>query len=323
MFHNVVTSFTKTEEESMIQEIQHVLPNVNTNELKIIGCGTVGRVYRYKNYAIKVQIPGMLERFDDNFKKINKIFYFLDVLTFGRYRFYDKCKNLVHSFHKQFDFVKEVESMKTFSNDLVKYNFTNVSTPDVYFYNKNVIVMDYIDGELFRNEHVDDEMAKMLLANMFFFQLSHVDLHSGNMIVTKDKRVYVIDFGLTENSSNNLQYERLVYNLFKDDYIRCANIIALSCHHSKTKKKFTVNDHEVIDLQFQMAHCFHFDNPDTKFQNMSHIMKNWFIKYPYIAGCGYSAFCSFLTSVHVIGFIRDPYQLNRSLQWFLTIRKTY
>lgn len=323
MFHNVVSTFTKNEEESMIQEIKHILPDVDPQKLEIIGCGTVGRVYRYDNFAIKVQIPGMLERFDENFRKINIIFNFIDILTFGRYRFYDKCKNLVFSFHKQFDFIQEVEAMKTYSQDLVKYKFTNVFTPNVYHYNKNIIVMDYIEGELFRQEHVDDEMAKMLLANMFFFDLSHVDLHSGNMIVTKDKRVCVIDFGLTEFSSNNLQYERLVYNLFKDDVIRCANIIALSCHHSKTKKKFTVNDREVIELQFQMAHCYHFEDPDTKFQNMSRIMKNWFTQYPYIAGCGYSAFCSFLTSVHLIGYIRDPYQLNRSLHWFLSVRKTY
>lgn len=323
MFHNVVSTFTKKEEQSMIEQIQNVLPDVNPNELEIIGCGTVGRVYRYNNYAIKVQIPGMLERFDDNFKKINKLLYFIDFLTFGRYRFYDKCKNLVFSFHKQFDFVKEVEAMKTYSRDLVKYKFTNVFTPNVYQYNKNIIVMDYVEGELFRNEHVNDEMARMLLANMFFFDLSHVDLHSGNMIVTKDKRVCVIDFGLTEESFNNLQYERLVYNLFKDDILRCANIVALSCHHSKTKKKFTVKDREVIELQFEMARCYHFDNPDVKFQNMSRIMKNWFIKYPYIAGSGYSAFCSFLTSVHLLGYIRDPFQLNRSLQWFISIRKTY
>ena len=59
--------------------------------------------------------------------------------------------------------------MKTYSRDLVKYNFTNVFTPNVYHYNKSIIVMDYVEGELFRQEHVNDEMAKMLLANRYSF----------------------------------------------------------------------------------------------------------------------------------------------------------
>ncbi len=323
MFHNVVTSFTKTEEDSMIQEIRHVIPDVNPQELQIIGCGTVGRVYRYHDYAIKVQIPGMLERFHENFMKINKLFKVADFLTCGKYRFYDKCKNLMLTFEKQFDFEKEVESMNTYSNDIQKFKFKTVFTPRVYKHNKNIIVMEYVEGDLFKKEHVTLEIAQMLISNMFLFELSHVDLHSGNMIITKDRRVCVIDFGLTEESCKNLQYERLVYNLIKDDIIRCANIVALSCHNAITKKKFTTDDYEVIDLQYQMVHCFHFDDPDLKFQNMSRIMKNWFIKYPYISGNGYSAFCSFLTSVHFFGFIKDPVIFNDTLKWFITIRKTY
>ena len=54
--------------------------NIDRNELEVIGCGTIGRVYRYDSVVFKVQIPGIIEKIKYNYLWLHKLFVIIDFL---------------------------------------------------------------------------------------------------------------------------------------------------------------------------------------------------------------------------------------------------
>ena len=91
---------------------------------------------------------------------------------------------------------------------------TSVPTPTIYFVNEKEakLVIEYIEGVRIK-EHL--EKLKNIDLNIIFedigmkigllhkSSLIHGDLTTSNMILTKDQKIYLIDFGLSFHSQDN------------------------------------------------------------------------------------------------------------------------
>tara|TARA_Y100000389_G_scaffold185812_1_gene205564 strand:+ start:2035 stop:3069 length:1035 start_codon:yes stop_codon:yes gene_type:complete len=77
------------------------------------------------------------------------------------------------------------------------------------------ILMDYIDGELLqkwleKNRLTKDDKDKLLgmLNKLHKKKILHQDLHGNNIIVSKNRRFYLIDYGLSHNSKDLFKLEK-------------------------------------------------------------------------------------------------------------------
>lgn len=321
IFGHVITAFSPDDEDEMFSVIRAVYPEITSaSELAVIGCGTVGRVYRWKDLAIKVQIPGMVRRFHDSFHALSFLLRWIDWATSRRHRFYDRGVYLMASFRRQFDFEEEARSLQQFEVDLRRFEIEGVRTPRVHYASPTLLVMDYVEGRMFRREDTNLAVAQMLIGNIFLFEKSHTDLHAGNMIVGANGEVYVIDFGIMADTSKNRRFERLVRCIMTDDVLGCAECVLADC---RLRGIVQLNpwSPEADDLRFLLVRSFHIDASDNKIANMASTISKWFSKYPHVRGAGQDTFHTLLCSVHFIGFVRDPAIQKQALEWYVVQRE--
>jgi len=165
-----------------------------------IASGSIGQVYlcRYedRDCVIKVKHP-----IDSNM--INRDIYIVSCVTsILDIRVFD-FKTFIASITQQQDFVKEVRNLRT-----IRENFKDfeeyVVVPEVLEYNNSFIIETYVDGVTL--DQLDEseldafsvKLALIYIKMMYVDYFIHGDLHPGNIIVTKTKKVGLIDFGLCE-----------------------------------------------------------------------------------------------------------------------------
>jgi predicted unusual protein kinase regulating ubiquinone biosynthesis (AarF/ABC1/UbiB family) len=206
-------TFTSLEEKEMASIVVNA-SGVYDNSYSVIGCGTIGRVYRVGNKALKVKIPGIVEKMQKDLAWLIWMAKGIDFVTLEKFHLLRYLNSLSKSIHEQYDFVREVYNTRSFMKSLEVYGldtFVSVPKVDMNLSNENVIVMEYVQGKVLANAtdediasvraaygpSFDDSMAKMWIANILLMDMFHLDLHAGNMIISdKDKKLYMIDFGL-------------------------------------------------------------------------------------------------------------------------------
>lgn len=108
---------------------------------------------------------------------------------------------------QELDYIKEAENQETFRTNLMPRMKGQVYIPMVYnkFTSRKVLVTEWIEGEKLASSPPDviNRMTKVgvecflcqLLETGFF----HADPHPGNLLITKDEKLALIDFGLCAN----------------------------------------------------------------------------------------------------------------------------
>jgi predicted unusual protein kinase regulating ubiquinone biosynthesis (AarF/ABC1/UbiB family) len=153
------------------------------------------------------------------------IFYFYNLQDII-YDVINKNKNILL---EQINLKKEVENIKLFKNKYKKSDY--IIIPNIYeeFTNKfnNLIIMDYIEGDIIYNIKNEDkeEFKKLYIKYIYSFlekEIIHGDLHIGNILFCKINNKYklgLIDFGiiyLLNKNELNLSYKLLQTNNLED-----------------------------------------------------------------------------------------------------------
>ncbi len=212
LLHNVGgDTFTDAENASMVDAVCSAMGG-RVDSIECIGCGTIGRVYRVNDvYAVKVKIPGILEKIEQNLAWILWLAKAIDVVTGYYFHLFRYVNSIGDHIFQQHDFAREAENAIAFQASLDHYGLSPmIRAPRVYTErsNENVIVMEYIDGTVLAdcspdvckrfvdaNPGVYKQLARLWIANIVLCSRFHLDLHAGNVILT-DANLTVIDFGL-------------------------------------------------------------------------------------------------------------------------------
>ncbi len=113
------------------------------------------------------------------------------------------------------------------------------SVPEIHWDlgGKNVLVTDWIDGMAvsdpniltdphFNCAEIARKVMQSFLSCSFDYGVFHADMHEGNMIVTQDGTLWLIDFGILGRLSPKEQrfHAEILYGFLKRDYRRIAEI---------------------------------------------------------------------------------------------------
>lgn len=272
--------FTEKEEQFMKRMIENKFQrNIDDHELTVVGCGTIGRVYRFQDYAIKVKIPGIVERINNNLDWFVDAAWYLDVVTRNCFHIHRRLKTFKHTIKEQYDFRLELQNAKNYSIEIQKSKFKNIFVPKIYedLSDDNMIVFEFVSGKTLSQiskdlltEESQTELARLVLHNIFKYNIFHLDMHSGNLMIDDQKRIYVIDFGMCIpklKQRHILLILRIVQSLTTHDAIKVAREMSLEYYLDPACTIRCYDDPNIrLDFEYHMARELHnhFDAPFDK-----------------------------------------------------------
>ena len=192
-----------------------------------IGSASLGQVHRAtlrdgRPVAVKVQRPGIRRRALEDLEVIAELAEFVDSHS-------DRASRLglgamVQEFRRslldELDYRREAEHQKVFGQILADFDRVDVPQPVDDYTTSRVLTMDYVDGRsidslgpLGRVEldcaGLADQLIGAYLEQVLVHGFFHADPHPGNVLLTSDQRLALIDVGMVARLSPLAQEQLL------------------------------------------------------------------------------------------------------------------
>lgn len=188
-----------------------------------VAAASLGQVHRAalrdgREVVVKVQRPGIREEMTKDLEVLGEIADFLDAHTeVGRkFEFSGFLEVFRKSLLQELDYRLEARNLVTFANNLREFDRIVVPHPVEDFTTSRVLTMDYISGKKITSisplgkldldgyqlaEHLFQAYMQQILIDGFF----HADPHPGNVFVTDDRRIALIDLGMVARVNPRFQ----------------------------------------------------------------------------------------------------------------------
>jgi ubiquinone biosynthesis protein len=175
-----------------------------------------------RRVAVKVQRPNIRERMFEDLDALDEIADFLDSHTeFGkRYEFARMLDEMRKSLLRELDYRQEATNLRTFHDNLREFPDLIVPLPIADYCTERVLTMEYVSGRkvtdmtpLARMEFDGaaraDELFRAYLKQILVDGFFHADPHPGNVFLTDDYRIALIDLGMVGRIMPRLQEDLL------------------------------------------------------------------------------------------------------------------
>ncbi len=188
-----------------------------------IAAASLGQVHAARipggrQVAVKVQRPNIRQQVIEDLDALEQIAGFLDAHTEAgrRYRFADVLDEFRRSILRELDYRREAGNLTTLRQNLADFERIVIPAPIDDYTTSRVLTMEYVHGEkvtalgtLDRPEVDRTQLAedlfraylKQVLVDGFF----HADPHPGNVFLTDDGRIALIDLGMVARLTANRQ----------------------------------------------------------------------------------------------------------------------
>jgi predicted unusual protein kinase regulating ubiquinone biosynthesis (AarF/ABC1/UbiB family) len=171
-----------------------------------------------REVVVKVQRPDIRDLIVGDLEALNEIAHFLDQHTeLGRrYEFENMLVNLRKSLLRELDFTVEANNLHTIGQNLAEFENIVVPEPVDDFTTSRVLTMEYIAGKKItalnplRVLEIDggllaDELFRAYLKQFLIDGLFHADPHPGNVFLTDDNRIALLDVGMVGRMTRTFQ----------------------------------------------------------------------------------------------------------------------
>ena len=159
--------------------------------------------------VVKVQRPNIREQIVEDLEALGQIAEFLDSHTeMGkRYDFANMLQGLRASLLRELDFKLEANNLITFAENLREFDRLIIPEPVEDFCTSRVLTMEYIPGKKItelsplRLMEIDGpglarELFRAYLKQILLDGFVHADPHPGNVFLTDDDRIALLDLGM-------------------------------------------------------------------------------------------------------------------------------
>ena len=217
--------------------------------------------------VVKVQRPGVRETIVEDLEALEEIAEFIDAHTeIGkRYEFSNMLTDLRQSLLRELDFKREAGNLERLRTSLREFERIIIPRPVNDFTTSRVLTMDYIAGKKITSlsplrlmeldgallsEELFRAYLKQILVDGFF----HADPHPGNVFITDDNCIALIDLGMVGHISGSFQ-ENLLRLLLAISEGRGDEAAEVSMRMGEPKPKFDKHDfeHRVANLVAEHA----------------------------------------------------------------------
>jgi predicted unusual protein kinase regulating ubiquinone biosynthesis (AarF/ABC1/UbiB family) len=180
-----------------------------------IAAASLGQVHRAvlrdgKRVAVKVQRPGIREQIVEDLEALRELAAFLDRHSSvgERYELENTVAAFGESLMAELDYRREAQNLDVLRRNLEDFDRIHVPRPVDDYSTARVLTMEYVDGrkitELDPMTRLDldgsalaDELFQAYLHQVVIDGFFHADPHPGNVLLTEDGRVALLDLGMT------------------------------------------------------------------------------------------------------------------------------
>jgi predicted unusual protein kinase regulating ubiquinone biosynthesis (AarF/ABC1/UbiB family) len=188
-----------------------------------IASASLGQVHRAvlrdgRPVAVKVQRPNIHEDLAKDLEALKELTDFADSKTdMGRrYHFGEMLEEFKENLARELDYKQEAKHLQTIAENLAEYENIVVPLPVEDYTTSRVLTMDYIRGKkitkitpLMQLElnggELADELFKAYLQQTLVDGIFHADPHPGNVFVTDDGKVALLDLGMVGHVAPRMQ----------------------------------------------------------------------------------------------------------------------
>lgn len=188
-----------------------------------LASASLGQVHRAtlrdgRAVAVKVQRPHVMEQALADLAVLDEIAAFVDHHTAvgRRYEFAPMILEFRKALMEELDYEVEANHLRTLKRNLAGFDRIIVPTPIDSFVSKRVLVMEYVRGTKVTALNpvalidVDpgglaDELIRAYLHQILIDGFFHADPHPGNVFITEDGRLALLDVGMAGHLSPTIQ----------------------------------------------------------------------------------------------------------------------
>lgn len=212
--------------------------------------------------AVKVQRPEIRDRIVDDLESLNEVAMFIDAHTeLGkRYEFQNMLLDLRRSLLRELDFKLEASHLTAFAANLREFQRIVIPEPVDDFTTSRVLTMTYISGKKItvlsplRLMEIDaaglaEELFRAYLKQILVDGFFHADPHPGNVLLTDDDDLALIDLGMIGRVLPGMQ-DQLLRLLLAISEGRGEEAAEVSMKMGEAKEKFDRQEYKrrVADL---------------------------------------------------------------------------
>jgi ubiquinone biosynthesis protein len=159
--------------------------------------------------VVKVQRPAIREQIVEDLEALEEFAQFIDAHTeLGRrYEFGNMLSGLRKSLLQELDFKSEANNLVMFAENLREFERIIIPEPVLDYTTSRVLTMEYITGKKItdvsplRLVEIDgpglaDELFRAYLQQILVDGVFHADPHPGNVFLTDDGRIALLDLGM-------------------------------------------------------------------------------------------------------------------------------
>jgi predicted unusual protein kinase regulating ubiquinone biosynthesis (AarF/ABC1/UbiB family) len=188
-----------------------------------LAAASLGQVHRASLHdgrpvVVKVQRPNIAHQIEEDFAAFEEIAGFLNRHTkFGQR--YQVCRILgefEHALAQELDYRREAANLVTLSRNLRKFEHIRIPLPVEDYTTRKILTMDYIEGKKiteisplvrldFDGSALAEELFRAYLQQVLVDGAFHADPHPGNIFLTPDWCIALLDLGMMGHTTPSMQ----------------------------------------------------------------------------------------------------------------------
>lgn len=194
-----------------------------TFEKEPVASASIGQVHiatlrSGKKVAVKIQRPGVRKRFVEDLETLMTISEQAEKYSKAARNFslHDVIEELRYILLQELNYVKEAQNLELLKENMKEFKLLFIPAPIKDYYSQRILTMEYVEGQkvtsvsnlvlmdLPRKELVDD-LVKGYLKQITVDGFAHADPHPGNVHLTPDHRLALMDLGMVARFGNQMQ----------------------------------------------------------------------------------------------------------------------
>ena len=190
---------------------------------KPLASASIGQVHEAvlrsgRKVAVKVQRPGMRKKFMEDLDTLTEISALAvkHSKAARKYAMDDVVQELRHILLQELDYTREAQNLTILSNNLQEFQNLVVPQPVADYSSSKVLTMDLVEGkkitsvkplEKMENDYtyLVNELVEAYLKQIIVDGFAHADPHPGNVHLTGEGKVALMDLGMVAKFSPQMQ----------------------------------------------------------------------------------------------------------------------
>jgi ubiquinone biosynthesis protein len=188
-----------------------------------MAAASLGQVHRAalhdgRAVVVKVQRPNIVKQIEDDFAALEEVASFLSRHTkFGRrYQVGRILEEFEHTLAHELDYRREAANLVSIANNLKSFPRICIPCPIDDYTKRKILTMDYIEGVKitalsplakldFDGLALAEELFQAYLHQVLVDGIFHADPHPGNILLTPDHRIGLLDLGMVGHTTPGMQ----------------------------------------------------------------------------------------------------------------------